>query len=72
MKTSNKFSPEVRERAVHMVQEHRGAHPCRPCPARRGDDVQGDGRDLPSVHRGHQYSRLQVLPGQKFQLQRQP
>jgi hypothetical protein len=25
MKKSNKFSPEVRERAVRMVQEHRGA-----------------------------------------------
>ena len=24
MKKSNKFSPEVRERAVRMVQEHRG------------------------------------------------
>ena len=27
MKKSNKFSPEVRERAVRMVQEHRGEHP---------------------------------------------
>ena len=27
MKKSNKFSPEVRERAVRMVQEHRGAYP---------------------------------------------
>ena len=27
MKTSNKFSPEVRERAVRMVQEHRGEDP---------------------------------------------
>jgi transposase len=27
MKTSNKFSPEVRERAVRMVQEHRGEYP---------------------------------------------
>jgi transposase len=26
-KKSNKFSPEVRERAVRMVQEHRGEHP---------------------------------------------
>jgi len=26
-KTSNKFSPEVRERAVRMVQEHRGEYP---------------------------------------------
>lgn len=25
-KTLNKFSPEVRARAVRMVQEHRGAH----------------------------------------------
>jgi transposase-like protein len=25
-KTSNKFSPEVRARAVRMVQEHRGDH----------------------------------------------
>ena len=24
---SNRFSPEVRERAVRMVQEHRGEHP---------------------------------------------
>jgi transposase len=27
MKKANKFSPEVRERAVRMVQEHRGAYP---------------------------------------------
>ena len=27
MKKSNKFSPEVRERAVRMVQEHREAYP---------------------------------------------
>ena len=27
MKTSNKYSPEVRERAVRMVQEHRGEYP---------------------------------------------
>ncbi|CAN6484301.1 unnamed protein product [Victoria cruziana] len=27
MKKSPKFSPEVRERAVHMVQEHRAEHP---------------------------------------------
>ena len=27
MKKSNKFSPEVRERAVRMVREHRGDHP---------------------------------------------
>ena len=27
MKKSNKFSPEVRERAVRLVQEHRGEHP---------------------------------------------
>ena len=27
MKESNKFSPEVRERAVRMVQEHRGEYP---------------------------------------------
>ncbi len=26
-KTSNKFSPEVRERAVRMVREHRGDYP---------------------------------------------
>lgn len=26
MNKSNKFSPEVRERAVRMVQEHRGEH----------------------------------------------
>jgi transposase len=26
-KMSNKFSPEVRERAVRMVQEHRGEYP---------------------------------------------
>ena len=26
MKTSNKFSPEVRERAVRLVQEHRGEY----------------------------------------------
>jgi transposase-like protein len=26
-KTSNKFSPEVRERAVRMVFEHKGEHP---------------------------------------------
>ena len=26
---SNKFSPEVRERAVRMVQEHRGEYPSR-------------------------------------------
>ncbi len=25
-KTSNRFSPEVRERAVRMVQEHGGDH----------------------------------------------
>jgi transposase len=27
MKKSNKFSPEVRERAARMVQEHRGEYP---------------------------------------------
>ncbi len=27
MKKSNKFSPEVRERAVRMVLEHRGEYP---------------------------------------------
>ena len=27
MKKSNKFSPEVRERAVRMVREHRGDYP---------------------------------------------
>lgn len=27
MRKSNKFSPEVRERAVRMVQEHRGGYP---------------------------------------------
>jgi len=27
MNKSNKFSPEVRERAVSMVQEHRGEYP---------------------------------------------
>jgi transposase len=27
MRKSNKFSPEVRERAVRMVLEHRGDHP---------------------------------------------
>ena len=27
MKTTNKFSPEVRERAVRMVGEHRGDYP---------------------------------------------
>ena len=27
MSKSNKFSPEVRERAVRMVQEHRGEYP---------------------------------------------
>ena len=26
MRKSNKFSPEVQERAVRMVREHRGAH----------------------------------------------
>lgn len=26
-KTTNKFSPEVRERAVRLVQEHRGEYP---------------------------------------------
>ena len=26
-KTTNKFSPEVRERAVRMVDEHRGEYP---------------------------------------------
>ncbi len=27
MKKSNKFSPEVRQRAVRLVQEHRGQYP---------------------------------------------
>ena len=27
MSKTNKFSPEVRERAVRMVQEHRGEYP---------------------------------------------
>ena len=27
MNKSNKFSPKVRERAVRMVQEHRGKYP---------------------------------------------
>ncbi len=27
MKKSNKFSPEVRERAVRLVREHRGEYP---------------------------------------------
>ena len=26
-KPTSKYSPEVRERAVHMVQEHRGEYP---------------------------------------------
>jgi hypothetical protein len=26
MKTSTKFSPEIRERAVRLVQEHQGEH----------------------------------------------
>jgi transposase-like protein len=26
-KKSNRFSPEMRERAVRMVQEHRGEYP---------------------------------------------
>lgn len=29
MTMSNKFSPEVRERAVCLVQEHRGEYPSR-------------------------------------------
>jgi transposase-like protein len=29
MKKTNKFSPEVRERAVRMVKEHRREHPSR-------------------------------------------
>lgn len=29
MKKSNKFSPEVRERAVRLVQEHRWKYPSR-------------------------------------------
>src|SRR5690554_285976 len=29
MNKSNKFSPEVRERAVRLVQEHRGEYPSR-------------------------------------------
>ena len=28
-KTTNKFSPEVRERAIRMVVEHEGEHPSR-------------------------------------------
>ena len=28
MKKSKKFFPEVRERAVRMVLEHRGEYPC--------------------------------------------
>jgi transposase len=27
MKRQNKFSPEIREREVRMVQEHRGEYP---------------------------------------------
>jgi transposase len=27
-KKSNRFFPEVRERAVRMVQDHRGEYPC--------------------------------------------
>jgi len=27
MKKSNKFSPEIRDRAVRLVQEHRGEYP---------------------------------------------
>jgi hypothetical protein len=37
-KTTNKFSPEVRTRAVRMVQEHEGDQPSRPV---RKPDVQG-------------------------------
>ena len=28
MTKTSKFSPEVRERAVRMVREHRGEYPC--------------------------------------------
>jgi hypothetical protein len=28
-KTTNKFSPEIRSRAVRMVMEHEGEHPSR-------------------------------------------
>lgn len=36
-KQSNKFSPEVRERAVRLVQEHRDEYPSRrrPSPSRK-------------------------------------
>ena len=29
-KTTNKFSPEVRERAVRLVLDNEGQHPCKP------------------------------------------
>ena len=43
MKKSNKFSPEVRRRAVRMVQEHRGEYPSlwaaiATCPGKEGQD----------------------------------
>lgn len=40
MKKSNKFSPEVRERAVRMVQEHRGEYATTTVPAMPSDKTQ--------------------------------
>ncbi|MCB8746290.1 hypothetical protein LHU53_05160 [Rhodoferax sp. U2-2l] len=47
-KKSNRFSPEVRERAVRMVQEHRGEYPLAMTHFRRELQSMGmDARHLP-------------------------
>jgi transposase-like protein len=55
MNKSNKFSPEVRERAVRMVQEHR--NPELRCARARRDEVL-----IPQIRRVWRHQKLAASP----------